>query len=132
MTIYTSYNPLNQIKGLVADDIDMVRELLIHLSVTATGSQFSDAEWDDQGEADASSGGLAQVLECRGCGATVIFHPGVINKCEYCERYVQDVTADELKKYKELLQMGALNHEEFEHIKRQLLSGSGLYINSDQ
>lgn len=146
-----------EIKGLVADDIAMVREMLIYLSTSATGVQLCDAEWDGWGDSNTSSSGLAQALECLGCGATVIFHPGVINKCEYCGRYVQEVTqetatvqemtaaqpaatiatqntpplslADELKKYKELLQMGALTHEEFEHIKRQLFSSSGLHFN---
>ena len=156
---FRTYDRTFEIKGLIADDINMVREMLIHLSAFATGSEFGDAERD---ESDTSSGGRAQVLECLGCGATVIFHSGAINKCEYCGRLVQEATtvqetatvqemtaaqpafgmaaqdtpplglADELKKYNELLQMGALSNEEFEHMKRQLLSGSGLHFNSGQ
>jgi hypothetical protein len=30
-----------------------------------------------------------QVCECPGCAATVIIHPNIINKCEYCGRYVE-------------------------------------------
>ena len=29
------------------------------------------------------------VVECQGCGATVIVHAGQVNQCEYCDRYVE-------------------------------------------
>jgi len=100
--------------------INRVREMIIQIAANAAGEK--------------SNAPLSQVCECPGCGASVIIHANIVNKCEYCDRYVEKRAtpapadaapasmADELKKYKDLKLMGAISDEEFEAVKEKLLS----------
>jgi len=125
-----------EVKFLDSPNVNMVRDMIIHLSANAT----TQLEASGTGAKPASQ----SVVDCSGCGATVIIHQNTINKCAYCDRFVQEQpeavnpqvappvaapkappssgsVADELLKYKELLNMGAINADEFEAAKRKLL-----------
>ncbi|MCL2356454.1 MAG: SHOCT domain-containing protein [Defluviitaleaceae bacterium] len=110
--------------------VNRVREMIIQIASNAVC-----------GNTGSSPGGASAVCECSGCGASVIIHANIVNKCEYCDRYVEtrdasavapvaaspgDIApvsvADELKKYKDLKLMGAISDEEFEVVKEKLLS----------
>lgn len=117
-------------------NVPLMRELLIHL---AAGASCPGKDGVILPVEEMSS---LIVEECPGCSAAVILHDG-IGKCEYCDRHVgqekKDILppapvpvapqiaaasssiADELKKYKELLDMGAINVDEYNAAKARLL-----------
>lgn len=96
-------------------DRKLFRDMVIFIAANAANPQISEEFYDAS----------AQICECPGCGATVIIHAEVINKCEYCGRHVEKQAktgvADELKKLKFLLDAGALSADEFEAAKNKVL-----------
>ena len=131
-----------EIKTSVANNIDVVREMIIYIAAMATGGGYATAA------GVPSSSASAQVCICEGCNATIIIHPGMVNKCEYCGRHVmvgvnqpaanpsfshatapQPTSAPlsgsvvtELKMYKELQDAGVLSADEFEAVRKRLLN----------
>ncbi|MCL1844743.1 MAG: SHOCT domain-containing protein [Defluviitaleaceae bacterium] len=117
-------------------DRKLFRDMVIHIAADAACPVI---EGEVQGDAP-------QVCECPGCGASVIIHLGAVNKCEYCDRFVEKrakraagtgdayherhvpskpdtaTVAEELKKYGDLMNRGVITTEEFEEIKNTLLS----------
>jgi hypothetical protein len=100
----------------------LFRDMIIYIAANAAVSPPS---------IDGAEAATPQICECPGCGATVIIHAYIKNKCEYCDRFVekqQEIkslkpisVADELKKYKNLADAGVISAEEFEQIKTKLL-----------
>ncbi|MCL2577222.1 MAG: SHOCT domain-containing protein [Defluviitaleaceae bacterium] len=105
-----------------AIDRKLFRDMVIHIAASAACPSFT--------EGMSESNILPQICECPGCGATVIIHADIKNKCDFCGRLVgkQEVqttsnsVADEIKKYKELMDKGILSEQEFEKAKGKLLS----------
>jgi hypothetical protein len=110
-----------------AIDRKLFRDMIIHIAANAACPLFA------AGATPADN--RAQVCECPGCGATVIIHPEIQNKCEYCNRLVQGQhiqeqsplptatnVAAELQKYKTLLDEGTISAEDFEAVKTKLLN----------
>ena len=122
------------LKNSVANNIELIREMIIHIAASAT-AKTQPVEMGIPSE-------QTLINRCVGCGATLIIHSGTINKCEYCSRLAEqeispmpvapqtaspatsplDDVAEQLKKYKELLDMGAISVVEFELIKSKLLN----------
>jgi hypothetical protein len=108
-------------------DRKLFRDMVVHLAANAACPSFT--------EGVSASELVPQVCECPGCGATVIIHFNSENRCEYCYRHVERQSrtpaqttsttpslADELDRYKSLLDNGTISEEEFEAIKAKLLN----------
>jgi hypothetical protein len=68
-----------------AVDRKLFRDMVIYIAANA-------AIYHEQNlnlQSDISIAFKPQICECPGCGATVIIHAEIINKCEYCGRYVE-------------------------------------------
>jgi len=108
-------------------DVHNARDMIIHIAATMPiGLELT------------SSSLQSSIMNCLGCGAAVIVQPDTMGKCEYCNRPTQHEIAivpetntqsiglsnevvAELKKYKELLDIGVINIAEFESVKTRLL-----------
>jgi len=104
-----------------AIDRKLFRDMIIHIAASAVCPILS------SGAVYVST----MVCECPGCGATVIIHENVRNRCDFCNRLVEkrdlppkkitNSVADEINKYKELLDKGAISEKEYEKAKESLL-----------
>ncbi|MCL1844742.1 MAG: SHOCT domain-containing protein [Defluviitaleaceae bacterium] len=115
-----------EVKLTFAGKIDrkLFRDMVIHIAADAACPV----------PVDGAPAAFPQVCECPGCGASVIIHPGAVNKCEYCDRLVEKQiaapvsqavspnVAEELEKYSDLMRSGIISAEEFEEVKRRLIS----------
>jgi len=127
--------------SVTEDDIlALLRETIISIAANPDNTP-TDSNTQDAAEAD-----IQRVVECPGCSATIIIRAGTIGKCEYCDKVVEATQnqipnianansvansvapsmpttgiADELRKYKELLDMGVINQAEFDDVKGRLL-----------
>jgi len=109
--------------------IHVIRDMIIYLSAHTIGHCVQPDKYE-QAE-------YAKVVNCSGCNATVIIHKGTAGVCDYCNNYVsyqetviphvsvpvqESSIADELQKYKTLLDTGAISAMEYEEVKDKLLS----------
>ena len=120
-------------------NIALVAELILHISdfaKLANQPALEDEVIASTDMLDAAS--QPGVVDCSGCGSVVTIASGNIDTCEHCGSVAEKPqiavvpvapsttsstsVADEIKKYKELLDMGVINAEEFEATKNKLLT----------
>jgi len=131
-------------------NLNLTRDLIIHLAANSTAfspptqpAPDAPATRTDATSTTSLPSAKSSVIDCVGCGAAVIIPPDTLGKCEYCDRPAakpQKVSrpisspsaappiptpstnvADELKKYKELLDLGVISQNDFEVAKAKLL-----------
>ena len=116
--------PTLHIQLTFAGEIDrkLFRDMIIHIAACAACPTFTNSTLEDET--------LSQICECSGCGATVIIHANVKTKCDFCGRFAEKrpgkkpsaSSADEIKKYKELLESGVISKHEFETAKEKIIN----------